>query len=290
MNEDSADASSPRSWLEKLSQAWSNEPKDRASLLELLQDARQRKLLDADALAMMEGVMRVSEMRVRDVMIHRTQMVIVEADWPLSSLVSAVLESGHSRFPVIAENRDQVIGILLAKDLLPYLTEDKPCFQLEDVLRPTQFIPESKHLNALLKEFRISRLHIAIVVDEYGGVAGLVTVEDLLEEIVGEIDDEHDEEDEALIRLQGDQEFIVKALTPVEDFNAYFQATLPEDKTDTVGGLVMMELGRLPKQNEIVALGHFRFEVMRADNRRLHVLKLQLLGAPPPTNLPPDRE
>ena len=278
MNEDRSDQGH-RSWLEKLSLALLGEPKDRDELMDLLRDAQQRDLLDADALAMMEGVMRVSERQVRDVMIPRAQLVAVEHDWSVERLLAEVIASGHSRFPVLGESRDDVIGILIVKDLLRYFTEGAATFNIHDILRPAKFIPESKRLNVLLKEFRSTRLHMAIVVDEYGGVAGLVTIEDVLEEIVGEIDDEHDiDESSAFIRQQREREFLVKALTPVEDFNKRFGTDFSDDRADTVGGLVMMELGHLPKRGEVVDLGQFRFRVLRADNRRLHLLELTLLG------------
>jgi len=278
MKEDRSDTNSAhRSWLERLSFALLGEPKDQDELLELLRDAQQRDLLDLDALGMMEGVMQVSEMQVRDVMIPRGQIVLIEQDWSLERILAEVLESGHSRFPVIGESRDDVVGILLVKDLLRHIVTGKDPFKLEELLRPAKFIPESKRLNALLKEFRSTRLHMAIVVDEYGGVAGLVTIEDVLEQIVGEIDDEHDIDAEGpAIRLQGNGKFIVKALTPVEEFNDYFKTDLSDEKADTIGGLVMMELGRLPKRGEVVELSSFRFQVLRADNRRLHLLELTL--------------
>ncbi len=252
------------------------EPKDRDELMELLRDAQQRKLLDADAFTMMEGVMKVSELQVRDVMIPRAQMVILEHDWSLERLIAEIVESGHSRLPVIDETKDNVIGILIVKDLLSHTFDRRETFDLSALLRPAKFIPESKRLNILLKEFRSNRLHMAIVVDEYGGVAGLITIEDVLEEIVGEIDDEHDTDDaSAFIRSQGDV-FIVKALTPIEDFNEHFKAALSDERADTVGGLVMMELGRLPKGGETVDLGRFHFRVLRADNRRIHLLETTL--------------
>lgn len=269
-----------RSWLERLSLALLGEPENREELIELLRDAQQRNLLDADALAMMEGVLQVSEMQVRDVMIPRAQMEVLECDWPLEKLLAEVVKSGHSRFPVIEDSRDNVIGILLVKDLLRYFAEDNGAFNLRDLLRPAKFIPESKRLNVLLKEFRSTRLHMAIVVDEYGGVAGLVTIEDVLEQIVGEIGDEHDIDEEGDIRRHGDNEYIVKALTPVEDFNEYFSTDFSEEKADTIGGLVMMKLGHLPKRGEEVGLGHFRFRVLRADNRRIHLLGLTVLDIP----------
>jgi magnesium and cobalt transporter len=242
----------------------------------LLRDAQQRELLDTEALTMMEGVMRVSETQVRDVMIPRAQMVVLEHDWSLERLIAAIVESGHSRLPVIGDNRDNVIGILIVKDLLAHAFDRREDFHLEALLRPARFIPESKRLNVLLKEFRGNRLHMAIVVDEYGGVAGLITIEDVLEEIVGEIDDEHDiEDDTANIRPQGDA-FLIKALTPIEEFNARFQATFSDERADTIGGLMMMELGQLPKGGESVKLGRFCLRVLRADNRRIHLLEMTL--------------
>jgi len=286
MNDERAE-SSHKSWLERLSSALMGEPKDRDELMALLRDAQQRELLDADSFKMMEGVMKVSETQVRDVMIPRAQMVVLEHDWNLERLIAEIVESGHSRLPVIDESKDNVIGILIVKDLLSHAFDRREDFDLRALLRPAKYIPESKRLNILLKEFRGNRLHMAIVVDEYGGVAGLITIEDVLEEIVGEIDDEHDtDDDSAFIRSQGDS-FIVKALTPVEDFNAYFQATLSDERADTVGGLVMMELGRLPKGGETVDLDRFHFRVLRADNRRIHLLETSLHDgqetAPPAT-------
>jgi len=276
MNDEQNDPPSRLSWLERISQAWlSQEPKDKEALIEQLQDARRRQLLDSDALSMIEGVLEVSEMRVRDVMIPRSQMVVIEVDMPLSALLSEVIESGHSRFPVIDDDRDDVVGVLIVKDLLRYFAEGGGELDLRDLLRAAKFIPESKRLNVLLKEFRATRLHMAIVVDEYGGVAGLVTIEDVLEQIVGEIDDEHDEiGDDDYIRDLGNQHYHVMALTPVEDFNDYFGAQLSDEKADTIGGLVMMGLGHLPKRGELVDVNGYNFRVVRADNRRLHMLEL----------------
>jgi len=277
MNEDRSE-NGHRSWLEKLSFALLGEPKDREDLLELLREAQQRNLLDTDALTMMEGVMRVSEMQVRDVMIPRAQMIVIEHDWNLNRLLAEVIESGHSRFPVIDESRDDVIGILIVKDLLRYLNQRSDEFNLQELTRPAKFIPESKRLNVLLKEFRSNRLHMAIVVDEYGGVAGLVTIEDVLEQIVGDIDDEHDIDEEATyIRPQSELVFTINALTPVEEFNEYFNTNFSDEKADTIGGLVMMELGHLPKRGEVIEINSLRFRVLRADNRRLHQLELTLL-------------
>ena len=288
MSDERAESSHRPSWLERLGLALMGEPKDREELMELLRDARQRELLDSDALTMMEGVMRVSETQVRDVMIPRAQMVVLERDWSLERLIAEIVESGHSRLPVIEESKDKVIGILIVKDLLSHAFDRRETFDLRALLRPAKFIPESKRLNVLLKEFRGNRLHMAIVVDEYGGVAGLITIEDVLEEIVGEIDDEHDVVDGAFIRPQG-AAFLVQALTPVEQFNEYFKAALSDERADTLGGLVMMELGRLPKEGEIIELDAFRFRVLRADNRRIHLLEMTLRGEEaPPSAAPPD--
>ena len=265
-----------KSWLERLSLALLGEPRDRDALMAILRDAQQRELLDNDALTMMEGVMKAPELQVRDVMLPRAQMVVLEHDWSLERLIAAIVESGHSRFPVIDDSKDNVIGILIVKDLLAHAFDRREDFNLHTLLRPAKFIPESKRLNVLLKEFRSNRLHMAIVVDEYGGVAGLITIEDVLEEIVGEIDDEHDAADDSVfIRPQGDA-FIIRALTPVEEFNRHFQAELSDERADTIGGLVMMELGRLPKGGETVNLDRFHFQVLRADNRRIHLLEMTL--------------
>jgi magnesium and cobalt transporter len=279
MSEERAEPSHKPSWLERLSQALMGEPKDREELMGLLRDAQQRELLDPEALKMMEGVMRVSETQVRDVMVARAQMVVLEHDWSLERLIAEIVESGHSRFPVIGENKDDVIGILIVKDLLIHAFDRRDDFDLHALLRPVKFIPESKRLNILLNEFRSKRLHMAIVVDEYGGVAGLITIEDVLEEIVGEIDDEHDTEDteNGFIRRQG-EDYVIKALTPVEDFNHYFQAELNDEQADTIGGLIIMTLGHLPKAGETCDIGQLHFRVLRADNRRVHLLELTLRG------------
>lgn len=276
MNTDRSNDSSHRSWLERISQVFAGEPQDREQLIELLRDAEQRNLLDLDALAMIEGVMQVSELRVRDIMVPRSQMEVVERDAPLEQNVSVITESGHSRFPVIGESRDEVVGILLAKDLIPYLANRDMNFDIREVLRPAVFIPESKRLNVLLKEFRASRNHMAIVVDEYGGVAGLITIEDVLEQIVGDIDDEHDTEEAAHIRAHGEGRYTLKALTAIEDFNEYFGTQLSDEEFDTVGGLVTNRFGHLPKAGEEVAFDGFRFKVLHADRRRVHLLELIL--------------
>ena len=266
---------SSRSWLERLSFALLGEPKDREQLVESLRDAQQRELLDPEALTMIEGVLQVAEMQVRDIMVPRAQMAVVERDAVLETILPVVIESAHSRFPVIGDNRDEVVGILLAKDLLAYCGQEQATdFNVRDILRPAVFIPESKRLNVLLKEFRASRNHMAIVVDEYGGVAGLVTIEDVLEQIVGEIVDEHDIEEDAYIKKHNDNVCAVKALTPIEEFNHYFLSNFSDDEFDTIGGLVMHRFGRLPRRGEVISIDRFRFKILNADSRRIHLLQV----------------
>ena len=277
MNDESPspDKEQKRSWLERLGQALQGELKDRDQLVEVLHEAQRNAVIDYDALTMIEGVIGVSEMQVRDIMIPRAQMVVVERDADLKVILQTVVESAHSRFPAVGENRDEVIGILLAKDLLPYFLDGEDSrFNLRDILRPAVFIPESKRLNVLLKEFRASRNHIAIVVDEYGGVAGMVTIEDVLEQIVGEIEDEHDVEEDAYIFQHRNEEYTVKAITPIEDFNDYFQTNFSDEEFDTIGGLVMNGFGHMPKRGEKLDLGDFRFKVLRASNRQINLLQV----------------
>jgi len=253
----------------------SGEPKDRFELIELLRDAQQRHILDMDALAMMEGVMQVSEMQVREIMLPRAQMVVVQEDASLDEILPVITESGHSRFPVIGENRDEVVGLILAKDLLPYFgAENREKFSVRDVLRPAVFVPESKRLNMLLKDFRSNRNHMAVVVDEFGGAAGLVTIEDVVEQIVGEIADEHDIEEDIFIKKQNENRYIIKALTPIEDFNDYFATDFSDDEFDTIGGLIMKSFGRMPSRGEIAAIGRYRFKVLSADSRRIYLLEV----------------
>lgn len=272
----------PRSWFERLSNALLREPKDREQLVELLRDAHRRNLLDAEALGMIESVLQVGEMQVRDIMIPRAQMAVVNRDVTPDVVLPMIIESGHSRFPVISDNRDEVAGILLAKDLLRYRFDADASFDIKDVMRPAVFIPESKRLNVLLKEFRASRNHLAIVVDEYGGVAGMVTIEDVLEQIVGEIEDEHDIDEDTFIRKRNETSYILKALTPIEDFNEYFGAHFSDEEFDTIGGRVTQAFGHMPKRGEGVTLGNFEFKVLRADNRRVHILALTV--TPPLTD------
>src|SRR3954465_6159328 len=259
------------SLLERLSSLLLREPEDREQLIELLHSAFERKLLDAEALSMIEGVLQVSETQVRDVMIPRSQMDVLDVAESPEKFIPFVIETAHSRFPVFEDNRDNVIGILLAKDLLRFYAEEQ--FNVREMLRPAVFVPEAKRLNVLLKEFRANRNHIAIVVDEYGGVSGLVTIEDVLEQIVGDIEDEYDfdEASDNIIPEPGGR-FRVKALTQIADFNAAFATRFADEVADTVGGMVIANLGRLPKRGETVIIEGLRFQVLRADSRRVYTL------------------
>ena len=259
------------SLLERLSYLLLREPEDREQLLDLLRGAFERNLLDSDALSIIEGALQVSDMQVRDIMVPRAQVDVIDVNDPPEKIAEMVIEAAHSRFPVIGEDRDDVIGILLAKELLRFFAGKE--FDLRDTLRPAVFIPESKRLNVLLREFRASRNHMAIVVDEYGGVAGLVTIEDVLEQIVGDIEDEYDFDEAAdNIVLDNAGHYRVKAQTEIADFNEAFSTQFPDAEYDTVGGLLIAHLGRLPKRNEIVQLDGLRFQVLRADSRRVHTL------------------
>ncbi|MFM9982100.1 MAG: HlyC/CorC family transporter [Burkholderiales bacterium] len=262
----------PPTLLERLAAMILREPADRAQLTQLLRSAYRKNLLDAEALSIIEGAMTVSEMQVRDIMIPRAQMDVIDINEPIEQFIPVVISTAHSRFPVIGENRDDVIGVLLAKDLLRHYAGEEE-FNVREMLRPAIFVPESKRLNVLLREFRASRNHMAIVVDEYGGVAGLVTIEDVLEQIVGEIEDEYDfDEASDNIILESSGRYRVKALTQIADFNAAFGTDFPDEDFDTVGGLVIAHLGRLPKRGESIALESLRFQVLRADSRRVYTL------------------
>ena len=274
------DPSHKPSWLERLSTLLLREPEDREELVALLHSAFERNLLDAEALAMIEGVLEVSELAVRDVMVPRSQMDVVSVDDAVETFLPYVMETAHSRFPVIGDSKDEVLGILLAKDLLSYFA-DRDAFDLRDSLRPAVFIPESKRLNVLLREFRQTRNHMAIVVDEYGGVAGLITIEDVLEQIVGDIEDEYDfDETESHIVPGKNGRWRVKAITELDDFNDYFHTGFAGDGIDTVGGLVVNELGHLPKRGETVDRQGWRFTVLRADSRRVQMLLVEKLPEP----------
>lgn len=262
-------------WFKRLTETFSGEPKDLDDLSEVIMHARQRGIINQDASEMLEGVLRVAELQVRDIMVARSQMVVVNRDDPPEAILPAVIESGHSRFPVIGEDRDQVVGILLAKDLLRYFVESrKNDFDIKECLRPAAFIPESKRLNVLLKEFRVSHHHMAIVVDEYGGVAGLVTIEDVLEQIVGDIGDEYDTDEDLDIRREGERQFTVKGQARIHEFNEYFGTDFSDEEFDTIGGLATHFLGRLPRRGETFVMNGIEFRVLRADRRRLDTLRV----------------
>lgn len=265
------DSDSKPGFIERLTSYLLREPEDREQLLETLHGAYERNLLDADALTIIEGALAASETRVSDVMVPRAQMDVIDVDDPMREILPFVIEAAHSRFPVVDGDRDRILGILLAKDLLRLQIEEN--FDLRDWLRPAVFIPESKRLNVLLREFRVSRNHMAIVVNEYGGVAGLVTIEDVLEQIVGDIEDEYDfDEAHDNIRLDSSGRYRVKARTEIEDFNAAFSTRFSDEEFDTVGGLILRHLGRVPKRNETMDIDGVRFQVLRADSRRLYTL------------------
>jgi magnesium and cobalt transporter len=267
-----------RSWLSRLSAAISGEPDNQDDLVELLRDVQADGVIDADTLRIMEGAVSISDMTVGDIMVSRSQMVSLPVDGKFLALMKQVVESGHSRFPVHGEDKDEILGILLAKDLLRGVVADNGPGTIRELLRPAVLVPESKRLDILLREFRQSRNHMAIVIDEYGGVAGLVTIEDVLEQIVGEIDDEHDdaEDPNALIAAQADGQYLVDALTPIADFNTRFGADFDDDEYDTIGGLITAAIGHLPEAGEELTLGRFGFRVARADARRLHTLHVSV--------------
>ncbi len=282
MKEDRSSKGAARlSWRDWLNQTVLGKPRDREKLVSVLREAQRYGLFDADAQGMIEGVLLVAEMQARDIMIPRSQMVVVSRDDSPAELIPVAIQSGHSRFPVVGDSRDEVIGVLLAKDLLRYSSRsEQEQISVREILRPAVFVPESKRLNVLLKEFRASRNHLAIVVDEYGGVAGMVTIEDVLEQIVGEIEDEHDIDEDTFIRKFSDINYTVKALTPIEDFNECFETDFSDDEFDTIGGLVTDKFGRLPRRGETIIIGKMSFQVVNADNRRIHLLKVTLLLNP----------
>ena len=262
-------------WLRKLSRRMSGEAQDRSEVLELLREATTRGVLEGDALPMLEGVLTVGDIQVRDIMVPRAQMTVLNRDEESGVLLKTVIDSGHSRFPVMDEDKEKIVGILLAKDLLRLAVASEDAqFDIKEFMRPTVFVPESKRLNVLLREMRRSRVHMAIVADEYGGIAGLVTIEDVIEQIVGDIDDEHDIDEEQNVRKDADRQYIVRGQTPIDEFNEYFQTDLSDDEFDTVAGLVMKQLGRLPRRGESVQLADCELKVLRFDRRRIDTLRL----------------
>ena len=266
--------------LGRIAQAFSSEPRSREDLRQVLTHARENHIIDEDAQSIIEGAMQVSGMQARDIMVPRPQMAVIKAASRLDEILPQIIRSKHSRYPVIGESPDDVLGILLAKDLLPQILKaNRDDFDVRRLLRQSVVVPESKRLNVLLREFRENRNHMAIVIDEYGGVAGLVTIEDVLEEIVGEIEDETDEAEDQFIRRTSEDDFVVRALTPIDAFNEYFDAEFSDEEFDTIGGLVMHAFGYMPARNEVTHIDGFEFKVINADQRKIHSLRLQPPGA-----------
>lgn len=265
-----------RGWLEKIALVFSSEPKTREELSEVLELARDNEVIDDDAQSIIKGAMQVADLQARDIMVPRSHMQVIKVEASLAEVLPQIIKSAHSRYPVIGESPDDILGILLVKDLLPQILEpDGEDFDLTNLLRPCNVVPESKRLNVLLREFRQNRNHMAIVIDEYGGVAGLVTIEDVLEEIVGEIEDETDLEADAFIRKLGNGDYIVRALTPIVEFNEEFGVDFSDDEFDTIGGLVMQQFGYLPGHNESTTIEGLEFQVVNADKRKIHSLRVR---------------
>jgi len=278
MTDERSPENEDRSWLDKIALMFSSEPRTRSDLEDILTMAAENEVIDNDARSIMEGAMQVSDMQARDIMIPRSQMTVIKADATLEELLPQIIRAAHSRYPVIDDSPDDILGILLAKDLLPQiLNKENAGFQIRDLLRPTMVVPESKRLNVLLHEFRENRNHMAIVIDEYGGVAGLVTIEDVLEEIVGEIEDETDTQGDRNIRQLGADDYLVKALTPINEFNDYFECKFSDEEFDTIGGLVIHAFGHMPVRNEVTRIEHYEFKVINADQRKIMSLRVRKL-------------
>ncbi len=271
------ESESKSSLWDKVQSVFQREPETREELLDVIKEAKSKALIDQESMDTIERVFQVSELRVRDVMIPRAQMVVVNKDDDPEDFLPVLIESSHSRFPVIDDgDRDKVVGILLAKDLLKYFHNDEEEFHIKDVLRPAIYIPDSKRLNVLLTEFQENRNHMAIVVDEYGGVDGLVTIEDVIEQIVGDIEDEHDiDEEENMVKCHDEHEYIIKARLPIEDFNERFETDFSDQDYDTIGGLIIAQAGHMPKRGELISLESLQFEILNADSRRVHLVKLR---------------
>ncbi|MGK0405916.1 MAG: magnesium and cobalt transporter [Oleispira sp.] len=269
-------SSQSKTWLDKLSTLFSDDPNDRQDLKEILREAAERNVVDTETLSILEGALQVSDMQVRDIMVPRSQMVCIKAEESLKEFLPSIIESAHSRFPVLGEDQDEVLGVLLAKDLLPLiLNENLENFNVKDLLRAAAFVPESKRLNILLKEFRATRNHMAIVADEFGGIAGIVTIEDVLEQIVGEIEDEHDQdEDDSFITKLDNNVRMVKALTTIEDFNQHFETKFDEKEFDTIGGIVIQHFGRVPECDEAITINDWRFKVVNGTGRRINLMEV----------------
>ena len=272
---DADSTGSSKGWLERFFDVFSAGPQNKQQLIELLREFQQQNIITPDEQIMTEGVFQVSSMQVRDIMLPRGQMTVLEHSSSLAEIIQKITESGHSRFPVIDDDKDDIVGILLAKDLLQLSLDPEQRFEINDYIRPATFIPESKRLSVLLKEFRINRSHLALVVDEYGGVSGLVTIEDVLEQIVGKIDDEHDDEvDEVNIRQHGSNRFSVRALTPLAEFNNYFETEFENADVETIGGYLLSQIGHLPRRGESFEIGRFTFRVLSADSRQVHLFQV----------------
>ena len=271
---DADNGGSTRGWLDRVLNVFTGQPQNQQQLLELLKNLRSHELLGTDEYTMIEGVLQVADLQVRDIMIPRGQMVVLDHDDSLEEIIARITESGHSRFPVIDDDKDDVVGILLAKDLLSVSLDPGQGFEINDYIRPAAFIPESKRLNVLLKDFRLNRNHMAMIVDEYGGVSGLITIEDVLEQIVGKIDDEHDEGDEIDIQPHGSNRYSVRALTPLPEFNDYFATEFESEDVETIGGYLLGQIGHLPKRGESIAVDNLTFKVLNADSRQVHLYQV----------------
>ena len=271
---DADNGGSTRGWLDRVLNVFTGQPQNQKQLLELLKNLQSHELLGADEFTMIEGVLQVADLQVRDIMIPRGQMVVLDHEDSLEQIIARITESGHSRFPVIDDDKDDVVGILLAKDLLSVSLDPGQGFEINDYIRPASFIPESKRLNVLLKDFRLNRNHMAMIVDEYGGVSGLITIEDVLEQIVGKIDDEHDEGDEIDIQPHGSNRYSVRALTPLPEFNDYFATEFESEDVETIGGYLLGQIGHLPKRGESIAVDNLTFKVLNADSRQVHLYQV----------------
>ncbi len=271
---DADNGGSTKGWLDRIYSVFTGEPQNQKQLLDLLRSLQEHQLLGPDELAMIEGVLQVDDMQVRDIMIPRGQMVVLEHEDSLTDIIEKITASGHSRFPVIDDDKDDVVGILLAKDLLQPSLDQSQNFEINEYIRPASFIPESKRLNVLLKEFRLNRSHMAMIVDEYGGVSGLITIEDVLEQIVGKIDDEHDEDEEVDIQPHGANRYSVRALTPLPEFNEHFGTDFESEGIETIGGYVLRQIGHLPERGESITVDNLTFKVLSADSRQVHLYQV----------------
>jgi len=271
---DAENGGSTKGWLDRIYNVFTGEPQNQKQLLDLLKNLQEHQLLGADELAMIEGVLQVDDMQVRDIMIPHGQMIVLEHEDSLPEIIEKITASGHSRFPVIDDDKDDVVGILLAKDLLHLSLDQSQHFEINEYIRPASFIPESKRLNVLLKDFRLNRNHMAMIVDEYGGVSGLITIEDVLEQIVGKIDDEHDEDEEVDIQPHGANRYSVRALTPLPEFNEYFDSSFEIEDIETIGGFLLRQFGHLPQRGEVIEVENLTFKVLNADSRQVHLYQV----------------